>query len=83
MCQAEREDQPSARDPQRLVPESSRPPPDQKRRDRESSLYSDSWAGDAWRGSKFNILTIIVIVSLLAPVLGLIFAWQTYGVYWG
>ena len=78
ICKAEEQD----KDSQRLVP---RNPQEvlKRQRNSESSLNSDTWAGDAWTGSKFNILTVIIIVSLLAPVLGLVFAWQTYGVYWG
>lgn len=46
-------------------------------------LYTDNWDGDVYKGSKFNVLTVILLASVLAPLAGLIFAYQTYGVLWG
>ena len=46
-------------------------------------LYTDNWDGDKYKGSPVNILTILAAVSILVPVAGLIFAYQTYGVLWG
>eukprot|EP00891_Asterochloris_glomerata_P002084 jgi/Astpho2/2084/Aster-00571 len=46
-------------------------------------LYTDAWAGDKWKGSKFNILSLVVILFLLTPVAGLVFAYVTYGSLWG
>lgn len=46
-------------------------------------LYTDNWDGSEYKGSPFNILTVIVVVSVLVPAAGLIFAFNTYGVLWG
>lgn len=46
-------------------------------------LYSESWAGDQYRGSSFNILTVIGALFILTPVAGLAFAYFSYGVLWG
>lgn len=46
-------------------------------------LYTDNWDGDVYKGSPVNILTILAAVSILVPVAGLVFAYQTYGVLWG
>jgi hypothetical protein len=46
-------------------------------------LYTDNWDGDVYKGSPVNILSILIAVSLLVPVAGLVFAYQTYGVLWG
>ena len=46
-------------------------------------LYTDNWDGDQYKGSSFNILTVLAVISVLVPVLGLVFAYQTYGVLWG
>eukprot|EP00468_Gymnochlora_sp_CCMP2014_P010213 CAMPEP_0167754908 /NCGR_PEP_ID=MMETSP0110_2-20121227/8533_1 /TAXON_ID=629695 /ORGANISM="Gymnochlora sp., Strain CCMP2014" /LENGTH=123 /DNA_ID=CAMNT_0007640843 /DNA_START=10 /DNA_END=378 /DNA_ORIENTATION=- len=51
------------------------------RRERED-LYSDSWAGDEYRGSSFNILTVLILVSVGAPIIGVTFALATYGKLW-
>ena len=39
-------------------------------------LYTDNWDGDVYKGSPINILTVLAAVSVLVPVLGLIFAYQ-------
>eukprot|EP00879_Flechtneria_rotunda_P005607 GHRR01005903.1.p1 GENE.GHRR01005903.1~~GHRR01005903.1.p1 ORF type:complete len:137 (+),score=13.65 GHRR01005903.1:179-589(+) len=46
-------------------------------------LYTNNWDGDQYKGSKFNILTVIALVSILTPLLGLVFAYSTYGILWG
>ncbi|KAK3271868.1 hypothetical protein CYMTET_19804 [Cymbomonas tetramitiformis] len=46
-------------------------------------LYTDNWDGDVYKGSGFNILNFLIILTIGVPVLGLIFAYQTYGVLWG
>jgi hypothetical protein len=46
-------------------------------------LYTDNWDGDVYKGSKFNVLTVILLASVVAPLAGLIFAYQTYGILWG
>lgn len=54
-----------------------------KTNDEPKYLYSDNWAGDEYTGSKVNTLTVIAAISVLTPIIGLIFAFQTYGVLWG
>ena len=39
--------------------------------------------GSVYKGSKFNVLTVIALASILTPLAGLIFAWWSYGVLWG
>jgi hypothetical protein len=46
-------------------------------------LYTANWDGAEYKGSKFNILTVIALVSVLTPLLGLVFAYTTFGVLWG
>jgi hypothetical protein len=46
-------------------------------------LYSDRWQGDRYTGSAFNILNVILVVSVLVPLLGIAFALSTYGDLWG
>lgn len=51
-------------------------------RERED-LYTDNWDGDVYKGGKVNILSVLIAVSILAPLAGLLFALQTYGTLWG
>lgn len=51
-------------------------------RDRKD-LYTDNWDGDVYKGGSVNVLTVLAAVSILAPIIGLIFAFQTYGTLWG
>lgn len=51
-------------------------------RDRED-LYTDNWDGDVYKGNKVNVLSVLVAISVLAPLVGIIFALQTYGTLWG
>ncbi|GMH44415.1 hypothetical protein BSKO_12367 [Bryopsis sp. KO-2023] len=46
-------------------------------------LYTDKWAGDQYTGSRFNILTVLAGLFFFTPVVGLIIAYFTYGIYWG
>lgn len=46
-------------------------------------LYTDNWDGSEYKGSPFNILNIILVVSVLTPLAGIIFAYFTYGKLWG
>ena len=39
--------------------------------------------GSVYKGSMFNVLTVIALVSILTPLAGLVFAWWSYGVLWG
>lgn len=46
-------------------------------------LYTDNWDGAEYKGSPWNILNLLLALSILAPIAGLIFAFQTYGILWG
>jgi len=46
-------------------------------------LYTDNWDGSEWKGGSNNILTFIGALFVLVPVLGLVFAYFTYGDLWG
>jgi len=46
-------------------------------------LYSDNWDGDEYKGGGFNILTVLILLFVGVPVVGLLFAYQSYGVLWG
>ena len=46
-------------------------------------LYTDNWDGSEYKGSGFNILTLLALLAVLAPILGLFFAYQSYGELWG
>lgn len=39
--------------------------------------------GDKWKGSPFNILNVILAVSVLVPLFGLGFAYWSFGKLWG
>lgn len=34
-------------------------------------------------GSNWNVLSVLYAIFFLTPVIGLLIAWATYGVYWG
>jgi hypothetical protein len=53
-----------------------------KGKDRKD-LYTDNWEGSEFKGSSFNVLTVILIVSVLTPLFGIIFAYFSYGKLWG
>lgn len=46
-------------------------------------LYTANWAGSEYRGSRWNILTLVGALFVLTPVAGLVFAYVTYGTLWG
>lgn len=46
-------------------------------------LYTDNWAGSEYRGSGVNILTVLIAITVLTPLLGIGFAFATYGKLWG
>lgn len=50
---------------------------------RDRRLNSDAWEGSEYKGGRWNILTFLAALFVLVPVLGLAFAYQTYGVLWG
>jgi hypothetical protein len=39
--------------------------------------------GSEYKGSSFNILTLLGLLFILTPVAGLAFAYFTYGTLWG
>jgi len=49
----------------------------------EEIYYSDNWEGDVYVGSNWNILTVILFISIAVPIAGLIFAYFSYGTLWG
>ena len=46
-------------------------------------LYTENWDGSEYKGSPFNILNFIAALFVLVPVLGLAFAYWSYGDLWG
>ncbi|KAI8475538.1 MAG: hypothetical protein J3K34DRAFT_404497 [Monoraphidium minutum] len=46
-------------------------------------LYTDNWDGSEYKGSGFNILSLLAVLFVLTPVAGLAFAKLTYGTLWG
>ncbi|EFJ46909.1 hypothetical protein VOLCADRAFT_118018 [Volvox carteri f. nagariensis] len=46
-------------------------------------LYTDNWDGSEYKGSPFNILTLVGALFILTPVAGLVFAFYSYGILWG
>jgi len=44
---------------------------------------ADNWDGSEYKGSRWNILTVLGLLFVLVPVAGLAFAYQSYGVLWG
>jgi hypothetical protein len=45
-------------------------------------LYSHNWQGDVYVGSNWNILTLIMGLTLFVPLAGLLFAWLSFGTLW-
>lgn len=70
---------------------SSSPPSDRRRAANRAAnnglerkdLYTDNWAGSEYRGSGVNILTVLIAITVLTPLLGIGFAFATYGKLWG
>ena len=46
-------------------------------------LYTDAWDGSEYKGSRWNVLTLLAALFLIVPVAGLGFAYWSYGVLWG
>ncbi|GLC34983.1 hypothetical protein PLESTB_001185500 [Pleodorina starrii] len=46
-------------------------------------LYTDNWDGSEYKGSPYNILSLVGALFILTPVAGLVFAYYTYGILWG
>ena len=46
-------------------------------------LYTDNWDGDKYKGNPVNVLSVILVVSVLVPLAGLAFAYFTFGTLWG
>ncbi|KAK3268545.1 hypothetical protein CYMTET_22958 [Cymbomonas tetramitiformis] len=59
-----------------------KPTPAATKVDRED-LYTDNWEGDVYVGSRWNVLSVGLALTIAVPVLGLIFALSTRGVLWG
>lgn len=46
-------------------------------------LYTDNWDGSEYKGSPFNILSLLAFLFVATPIAGLVFAYFTYGELWG
>lgn len=46
-------------------------------------LYTDNWDGSEYKGSPFNMLSLLAVLFVATPVAGLVFAYFTYGDLWG
>lgn len=46
-------------------------------------LYTDNWDGSEYKGSPFNMLSLLAVLFVATPVAGLAFAYFTYGDLWG
>lgn len=51
-------------------------------KDMHAHLYSANWQGDEYIGSNWNILTVLMGLTIAVPMLGLLFAWLSYGTLW-
>lgn len=49
----------------------------------EEHLHDTNWQGDVYVGSRWNELSVLYLIFLLTPLVGLLCAWLSYGVYWG
>lgn len=56
---------------------------DQRAAEDAERLTSDTWAGDVWRGSSINSLTVLLAIGMVVPAVIGIFAAFTYGSLWG
>eukprot|EP00775_Hariotina_reticulata_P007696 gene7696-7895_t len=50
--------------------------------DMQKHLYTNNWQGDVYVGSNVNILTVIMGLTIAIPLLGLLFAYLSYGTLW-
>ncbi len=48
-----------------------------------SPVLCVSRAGDEYIGSNWNILTALMLISIVTPLVGLVFAYMSYGSLWG
>ncbi|KAJ9523235.1 hypothetical protein QJQ45_024024 [Haematococcus lacustris] len=46
-------------------------------------LYTDNWDGSEYKGSVWNVGTLVLALFFLVPALGLAFAYWSYGTLWG
>lgn len=56
---------------------------EKRKREDRPALFTDNWGGDVWQGGRINVLSVILLVSVLVPLGGLIFAYFTFGTLWG
>lgn len=42
-----------------------------------------NWDGDVYVGSNWNMLSFLALCMWLLPIIGLVFAYLTYGTLWG
>lgn len=43
---------------------------------------SHNWDGDVYIGGRWNELSVLYLIFLVVPLLGLLFAWATHGTLW-
>lgn len=55
---------------------------EEKEKRMEAKLYSNNWQGDVYVGSNWNMLTLITGLMFFVPVIGLLFAYLSYGTLW-
>lgn len=48
----------------------------------EEKLFSANWQGDVYVGSRWNVATVLALVSAVTTLGGLAFAMATKGVLW-
>jgi hypothetical protein len=53
-----------------------------KEKEMEAKLYSGNWEGDVYVGSNWNMLTLITGLIFVVPIVGLLFAYLSYGTLW-
>ena len=46
-------------------------------------LYTDNWDGSEYKGSALNVGTVLAFIAVAAPLVGLWFAYTSYGILWG
>lgn len=53
-----------------------------KDKEMHAHLYTKNWQGDVYVGSNWNILTVLLALGFATPLLGLLFAFLSYGTLW-
>lgn len=53
-----------------------------KDKEMHAHMYTKNWQGDVYVGSNWNILTVLLALGFATPLLGLLFAFLSYGTLW-